>query len=327
MGALDELRTTGRLGPQGAVAVYRAFRVVAHARNFPPPPPHGAWDDEAVEETAHRFLVHPRTPGRLTALSVEATDDRSFEAQLVHAVVNFLRDEARRTPVGRLVRRLNDVLRREEGFVRTGRKPACWALVHGPWELSTVPHSELASAAAAEPDVQVVAWGPGARRAGPTVDRASLLRLCRRVLERAEGSLPVAELARAIGPRAGVVVERPPAVPRSESSVVGADAPPTTIAVPEREALSRMRAQQLFGVLDDRERRILATWEEGVRAAAPMVGVGRSRLSELRRAMARRLRDELADEPDADLVVVLLAETARRWLDRTPPGDSPSVPG
>jgi len=62
----------------------------------------------------------------------------------------------------------------------------------------------LTQAAAAERQVDVPRWSHQTRRRPPVADAASLVRLCRRVLEAAAGTVPLDELARSIAPRLGL---------------------------------------------------------------------------------------------------------------------------
>jgi hypothetical protein len=162
MSPLEELRTDGRLGPEGARLLYRIVRTVVVGHGFPPPGDRAAWNGEAVAETAHEFLADDRTPKRLAHLLVHAVDDDSFTRILHRMVLNFLRDGGRRTEIGRLMLRLRDVLDRGDEFVaEVGDR---WRLEKQPATPSTVGPAVLVEAAATERHVDVPRWSAQARR-------------------------------------------------------------------------------------------------------------------------------------------------------------------
>src|SRR4051794_14894287 len=103
MTAWSELRDTGQLGDQGVAALYRAVSVVAVSHNFPPPPGSERWDEAAITDVTHDFLTGPRGLARMTEIALRASDERSFARLLDTAVLNHLRDVARRTDRGRLI--------------------------------------------------------------------------------------------------------------------------------------------------------------------------------------------------------------------------------
>ena len=109
MGALEEFRESGKLGPEGVKLLYETVAAVARFGRFPPPYRYASWESDSVAEVAHDFISGERSLERLAHLYVLATDERSLELLLQEAVRNFLRSQARRTERGRLIRRLQDV--------------------------------------------------------------------------------------------------------------------------------------------------------------------------------------------------------------------------
>ncbi len=123
MSALDELREND-VGDAFVLLLQRTIRAVAIARNFPAPEGRGQWDVTSVAVVAADFLSHPNTPRRLADLVTHCRTDDALKRRLQATVQNFLADTGRRTPVGRLVLRFNEVLGDNEGFERRGR---AWA--------------------------------------------------------------------------------------------------------------------------------------------------------------------------------------------------------
>ncbi|HET9770797.1 MAG TPA: hypothetical protein VFS16_07905 [Acidimicrobiia bacterium] len=324
MTPLEELRADGRLGPEGARALYRTVRAVVVGHGFPPPGGRSGWTGEAVAEAAHEFLADGRTPKRLAHLLVHATDDRSFGRLLFRMVLNFLRDEGRRTEIGRLMLRLRDVLGRTGEFVPEGGDR--WRLKTQPPSPSTVPPSALVEAAAAEPDVDVPRWSPQTRRRAPAADAASLERLCRRVLEAAAGTVPLDELARAVAPRLGLaplplaepVDDRDP-FERAGSNIFGG--PQHAEGV-----LDSLRAAEIFAMLGRRERLLLASAGTPVRELRSVIGVGPSQAAELQGRLRALLAAELADDEGYEAVFFHLVDQAKAWAQRQEPEQATGQP-
>jgi hypothetical protein len=312
MGAYEEFARSGRLGEEGARLLYATVAAVVRVHGYPPPHGHSTWGPDAVEAVAHDFLTSPNAERRLGQLFISAVDGASFARLLGTAVLNHLRSEARRTMIGRLIRRLNDVLAGSPEFRRTlgsGGGEAWWTLAEGIDDAGVSDPGRLLQAAAEVREVQVPRWSDAARRQPPDADRESLTRLARRVLEVAGGALPVSELARAIAPRLGLgplplaadidVHDLADTVAASENGIQG--------------ALDAIRAEELFASLTERERLVLAYSDEPVREFAPKIGLAKSQAATARQRLVEFLRVRLAEDPDPDGVVRLLVERARSW--------------
>ncbi|HWH30981.1 MAG TPA: hypothetical protein VNU26_18850 [Mycobacteriales bacterium] len=313
MTAYQELVGEGRPGPQFAALLYRTVRAVAWARNFPPPEGHSAWDDDAVFETAHDFLDGERGRKRLVDLALRSTSQDSLAAQLNGAVVNHLRDAARATDMGALVRRIRELLGDDDRFAPAagGR----WALSDGPSDPSAAGPGALAAAAAGETDVDVPAWD-SARRRAPLADRPSLLRLVARVLRAADGSLTTADVARAVAARLDPT--RVPFV--TELDVLERVPDPSTSGRPEA-VVARIRAQEIFAEMSDRERVLLASWDRPLRDLGELLDVRHSQAAVIKQRLAAWLRQSVLEDgaEDADEVVMDVRSLCAAWMaDRTP---------
>jgi hypothetical protein len=315
MGAYDEFRRSGRLGDQGARLLYATVASIARLHRYPPSAGHSSWTADAVEEVAHDFLTSERADRRLTYLYMSAVDEESFRRLLGTAVLNHFRSAARRTMLGRLIRRLNDVLAGSDDFRRaTGAGPnaAWWTLAEGLDEPSACPTELLTAAAAHVRDVRVPRWSDTAARRPPDADRDSLVRLARRVLEAAGGAVAVSDLARAIAPRLGL---------GSVPLVVDTDVQDLSEALLPvsgdrmQGALDALRADELFASLSERERLVVAYWEEPVRDFAPRIGLGKSQASAARQRVVEFLRVGLTSDDNPDDVVRLLVARAKRWAE------------
>jgi hypothetical protein len=314
--ALDELRVDGRLGNAGARMLYASVRAVGKGRGFKPPVGHDRWSKDAIAEVAHDFLADSRTPGRLAHLTIHATDDKSMERLLNTMVLNYLRDQGRRTEVGRLVRRINTLLTKDERFLSAHDR---WSLNPGPTTPSTTPLEELARAADAVEHVTVPRWSDRTARAHPHADAPSIARLCHTVLEAAEGSLTPADLARAIAARVGL---RPTPIVNLLDVPEPADHTYTTVLEASDD---RIAARALFDTLTEREKRIMATLHLPLRDLFDAIGIKKSQASPVRARTIAAVTEATSDLPNPDVVRAHIHDLARGWLqDRTTDADAAS---
>ncbi len=316
MSALDELTVDGRLGDTGARMLYASVRAVGKGRGFKPPAGHDRWSKDAIAEVAHNFLADSRTPGRLAYLTIHATDDQSMERLLNTMVLNYLRDQGRRTEVGRLVRRINTLLTDDNRFLSAHDR---WSLTTGPTTPSTTPPEELARAADAVERVTVPRWNDRTARAHPHADAPSIARLCHTVLEAAEGSLTSADLARAIAARVGL---RPTPIVNLLDVPEPADDTYTTLIEASDDLIA---ARAVFDTLTEREKRIMATLHLPLRDLFDAIGIKKSQASPVRARTIAAVTEATSDLANPDIVRAHIHDIARGWLqDRTTDADAAS---
>lgn len=197
-GPLDELRTTGRLGPQGVELLYRTVRQVVRTRNLPPPAGHTAWTGDALKEAAHEVFLGrnkgQRGSARLLLLATTSVNEAVFRSKLWTLVSNDLVSAARKTERGRLAERLKDVIPSLDGV----------SIVHGRVvregaDALDASFDKLVAALAAVP-VTVPAWDALSMRAAPVADRSSLEALVSAALDVA-GSAPFPLIVDAVAVR------------------------------------------------------------------------------------------------------------------------------
>ena len=309
MTAFDELTSTGRLGDDGAKTLYGVVRAVGKGRGFRPPEGHTHWTDEAVVESAHEFLSDSRTPSRLVYLTVHATDDESMERLLNKMVLNFLRDQGRKTERGRLVRRINSVLSDDDRFVSAHDR---WSHAAGDAIPSTATPEDLEAAAAGVKEVTVPRWSDQTPRSHPHADAPSIARLCHAVLTAANGSLTAGDLAKAISGRLGL---------RAAPIAALLDVPePTderyTTMIEGYADVADARA--VFESLSEREKAIMATLHLGLRELYDAIGVKKSQASPVRNRAIATVKEATAEMPNRDVVRHHVVDLAQAWLqDRT----------
>lgn len=310
MSALKELRR-GEVGSDFIDLLRRTVLAVGIARNFPPPAGGNSWTEDDVDETTNAFLADGQTRRRLTDLALHCGTDQALAHRLQGSIRNFLRDQGRRTELGRLIRRVKRALREEEAFAwhTDGR----WHLLAGSRQPSAAHPADLERAAARE-DVVVPAWGEEARRAAPYADRESLVRLISAVLEAAEGSLTAAEIAKALAARLAV-----PAQPLSREIDAGDRPEPVRLDaafdMTSQEVIRLVTASEILETLTDRERLALAHLELGVRELGPKIGVSHSQAHVIRQRAIDKLRSELVGEEFGEAVAKTVLELAKSWAD------------
>lgn len=308
MTAIAELQA-GEAGDEFVALLRRTIRAVGVSRNFPPPEGHRMWDADAVHSTAAEFMADGQTPRRLTDLAVHCGSDQALRARLQGAVRNFLADLGRRTPLGKLVLRVNDVLSGEPAFRRLDGR---WSRAGGPADAGNDDPDLLAKAIQAH-DIVLPRWGHDARREAPVADRATIISLCGDLLDAAGGSLTPRSLARAIGHRLGIgqapvaldvnALDDPPAGPAAGADRTGS------------EALRLIRATEVLAQLNDGERMAVAHPEYTVRQLAPLLGASASKAHLIRQRAVEVIRVEVVDDEDGEGVALLVMELARAWVD------------
>src|SRR6266540_3915491 len=216
---------------------------------------------------------------------------------LEQVVRNYLRDQARATTKGRLVRRLRELLEADPRFAGVPRdRPGARNI-----ELSdgTTPGvwngrlSDLVAAAYKVTEVSVVRWRPEARRQSPVADAASLTAVCEAVLRAAGASLPVSDLADVVAAR--FAVGRGPVVTPVDDIEPWS---PSTSTIDEADAEAEIRAgaERLISQLTLRERLVLAYLDRPVRQIADLTGLGKSVAAEV----ASRVRQIVGQVLGAD---------------------------
>lgn len=307
MTALDELRR-GDIGEDFLALLQRTIHAVAIARNFPTPDGHIRWDADALTTAVADFLASPQTARRLVDLATHCRTEDALKRRLQETVRNYLADGGRRTPVGRLVLRINAVLATEPAFERRGRY---WSLQGSTAEPPIVDIDALVAATAAVRVVVPTAW-TGERR-GPDADAASIARLAHAALAAAGGPLRTADIALTAAKRLGLggaslSIEATAFDP--PSSGTSADTTPD-------EVLSNMRAEEIFfGRFNDSERVSIGLHNYPVAKLGPVIGVSGSTAALIRKRAVAILQSELRDEEDGQVVADALLALAQAWTER-----------
>jgi hypothetical protein len=305
--ALDELRV-GTIGEHFVALLERTIRAVAIARGFPPPEGHLSWGGTALTTAVHEFLASPQTPRRLTDLRTHCRTDEALKGRLERTVRNFLADQGRRTPIGRLVLRFNEVLRNDPGFERHG---VLWALRGTVDEPAQVDLDALVQAVATVEVVMPTAWENGDRQS-PDLDSSSVVRVARAALEHAGGPLRTSILAQIAARRLGVG-----GAPLSLDAS-GFDPSPSTPVTHDAtgdEVLVRVRADEVFALLNDHERIAIGLPEVPVARLGLILRCSGSKAALIRKRAVTILQSELRSDENGQEVADAVLELARTWTE------------
>lgn len=316
MTARTELCEGGQFRALGAEALYRSVLVKAVAHNFPPPAGSDHWDETAVADVAHDFLTGPKGLARMTELALRSDDERSFARLLDTAVLNHLRDIARRTDRGRLIRRIKEVMTDDERFTRAPHGQDWWHLVGHSSEASSVPLDDIAPQLLAV-EVVVPRWSSEERNA-PVADRQTLADLLSTALSVAGGALTDADLGELVARR--IDTRRSPLTVELET-LEGVSEPADIEPPPADRVVARSQALAVFNNLSDVARIILTVADQPVREIGLAVGQGKSQAAEHRQRLYADLRNTLEQSEDAPAVLKELTALCATWVRSRTLGD------
>jgi len=299
MSTLDTLLREGRLDDDGALLLYETVAKVARARNYPPPQGERTWTRDAVREVAHQFLTGTRATERLVQLALTAVDDRSFARLLETAVLNWLRDDARRTVIGRQIRRLKDVCAAEQDMVVSDHGVR---LLDSPDRAYADREDVLVSAALAV-SVQRRRWRPDARRDGPEADRSDSAAIVRAVLTVARRRVAWPQLGRIFAKRFDLI---------AAPATLDLDAlDPHPVSDYARVEVTD-QVEAILDQLTEREKRVLPLLDLSSREAATLLPYGHSTIANTQRRVRDFLSRVLRDDAEgAAIVAELIARLDR----------------
>jgi hypothetical protein len=280
--------------------LYGTVKKMAFARNFPPPEGETSWNHDAVRGVAHEFLTGPRATERLVQLALLAVDDRSFTRLLETAVLNWMRDDARRTVVGRQIRRLKDVCASEEDMVVSD---------HGV-RLSSSPDRAYADredvlvSAALGVSIHRRRWRPDARNEGPEADRVDTAAMVRAVLTVAQRRVAWPQLGRIFAKRFDLI---------ATPVVLDLDAldPPTLSDFGGVDVSDQVA--EILDQLTERERDVLPLLDMSSREAAQLLPHGHSTVANVQRKLKDFLATVVRDDAEgAAILAGLVTELSRQ---------------
>ncbi len=297
-GAWEELRTTEEVGPLTIELVYDTVDAVRRFDRYPPPDGSDRWDETAVQEFAHEFLVGDGATERLTRLVATATDEESFERLLETAVRNEFRMQARRTDTGAALRALTHAVGQDDDIVVAGTTTTTrtWSLSeHRDNATYSGSHEDLVKAAYAVPDVRSARWSHTSRRRAPIAEPDSLRRVIRAVLDRAAAPVPPRLML-------DVTLARFPLIAGGDIELSDEVAPDDN-----HSPAARLLAAEVWEQLTDNERLVAGILDQPVRDIADATDLSRSTAHRAVTSVREVLAAFLSDLDDQAGVVAALA--------------------
>ncbi|MEO3810795.1 hypothetical protein ABGB17_17490 [Sphaerisporangium sp. B11E5] len=306
MDAYRELQQLGRFDQLGLKLLYTFMR--EEVRRFPVLEPGAGWTEDSVWEWVQSFFV-AKGPQVTDAVLAQTAGLPSMERYLRRSIRNFLVSEARKTPVGSVRRKIEELLAATPKFdqVPSGTPGA------GRWQLIGVQYfpyagelRPLVAAAYSVPGVRAVRWS-GERRA-PLASDESLIAILEAVFSAAAGSLEVAELT-------WIFLQRFPAAAEFADAMLDQlafdlavapfeDRPDVLVEVGER-------AREVYAQLSPSQRVLLPHLHKPVSDHMQVLGVGRTQAFEATRKL-KAVLGELV--PDDDLGENVILEVLRLCL-------------
>lgn len=266
-GAWEELRRTEEVGPLTVELVYDTVDAVRRFDRYPPPEGTDRWNETAVQEFAHEFLVGDGATERFTRLVATAIDEESFERLLETAVRNEFRMQARRTDTGAALRALTHAVEKDNEIVLAGTTTTTrtWSMLgHKDNPTYSGSHEDLIEAAHSVPNVRRARWSATSNRRAPIAESDSLRRVLRAILECA--AAPVA-------PRLmlEVILARFPLIS-------GGDIELSDEVVPDdnHSPAAQLLAAEVWEQLTDNERLVAGILDLPIRDIADATGLFRS---------------------------------------------------
>lgn len=304
-----ELERTGEVGELTYAMLLDVASRVVHAGNYPPPSGDEHWTEFDVQELVHDFLTGPRGLQRVITMFTRATDEHSLRNVAVTSIRNHLADDARKSDRGHLRQRLEDVI---EGWDDAELRDGPAGKICGrPNEAAAAPWSgdlrDLTDAAAQVEDIETLRWRKAARRS-PIAERDSFGRIIDAVLDAAQGPVSLDDLADVMEARfalaaAPLVIElddepylEPPGSDRTDDA-----------------ALDATVAERIFDQLSAAERTLLAHFNDGVRELGLILGVGKSKASNLRNDVQDKLEVLLTSQDATPETFQALCALAQVW--------------
>ncbi|MEU8926208.1 hypothetical protein AB0D10_35645 [Kitasatospora sp. NPDC048545] len=199
--AFEELSQTGELGYASLELLRRLVHQVRRTYGFPPPEGHSEWSDPAAYDLINAMLAR-KGEGRkfVTSCLVLAVDDASLERLFLTSVRNFLIDEAKKTPRGKLRRRIARLMSEDSAYRKVAGPPPRWTLVeHADGAVWQGGFDDLIAQAVRITGVGITRWN----HSGPTPKQTvhALKTVLLGVLRYARGAVREEELARVLEAR------------------------------------------------------------------------------------------------------------------------------
>ncbi|MGW1917635.1 hypothetical protein ACWCQS_45050 [Streptomyces sp. NPDC002076] len=313
-GALEELSQTGQLGPETFELLRRLVHQVRRSAGFPPPEGYVEWSDDAAYDVITAMLTREGAGQQfVTSCFVLAIDDASLERLYLASIKNFLIDEAKKTPRGKLRRRIARLMGEDASFRRVPWSSPRWALSEHPAEAAWQGDLDDLIAEAWRVDgVGITRWN----HSGPTPRQTlqALMTVLVQVLRHAQGAVREEDLAKALESRFELLA---PARFTSLYADEGAPADPVEsgrTTQPDPTGAGGV-AEDIWHRLTANERLLLPYLDEDAHHAAQLLEIGQEQAGAILAGLKAKLLLALSQDGDRAAVMGALL---RRCADPPP---------
>ncbi|MEV7481994.1 hypothetical protein [Streptomyces halstedii] len=312
-GAYEELSQTGEPGPKTLELLLRMVHQVRRASGFPPPEGYTQWSDDAACDVITAMLTREGAGQKfVTACFALAISDATLERLFLASIKNFLIDEAKKTPRGKLRRRIARLMSEDTSFRRRPGSPPRWALSCLPedavWQGDL---DDLIAEASRVDGVGITRWN----HSGPTPRKTvhALMTVLTRVLRHAQGAVREEDLAKVLESRFGLLAPARFTTLFADDGTLADPAETDTAAAPSDSTGASGEAEDIWQRLTADERQLLPYLDEDAHHAAQLLEIGQAQA--VLAGLKAKLRLALSQDSDREAAMRALL---RRCEDPSP---------
>lgn len=304
-GAFEELQTGG-FGPATFDLLRRLVHQVRRVSGFPPPEGHTVWSDDAAYDVISAMLSQDGAGQRfVTVCFAQAADEASLERLFLTSIKNFLIDEAKKTPRGKLRRRIARLMDEDTAYRKSCGSPSRWVLVdHAEGVVWQGDLDDLIAQAARVTGVGITRWN----HSGPTPKQTvhALKTILSSVLQYAQGAVREEDLAKVLEARFELLAPaRFTALYADEGSVAELVEQYAATTAPDPTGVDGV-AEDIWQRLSPNERLLLPYLDEDAHHAAQLLEIGQAHAAAVLSNLKTTLRVALSADSDPQAVVAAL---------------------
>ncbi|MFD0257497.1 hypothetical protein [Kitasatospora indigofera] len=303
--AFEELSQTGQLGPVSFDLLRRLVHQVRRASGFPPPDGYAQWSDDAAYDVITALLTR-EGEGRkfVTGCFTLAADDASLERLFLATIKNFLIDQAKKTPRGKLRRRIARLMSEDSAYRKGAGSPPRWALAeHAADAVWQGDLDDLVAQAARVTGVGITRWNHSGPTPGQTVHALKSVLLC--VLQYAQGAVREEDLAKVLEARFELLAPARFAALYADEGTVSELVEQHAAAAPDPVGGDGM-AEDIWQRLSPNERLLLPYLDEDAHHAAQLLEIRQGHAAAVLSNLKTKLRKALSTEGDRQAVMAAL---------------------
>lgn len=304
-GAYEELSRTGQLGPESLEVLRRLVHQVRRSSGFPPPQGYAEWSNDAAYDVITAMLSREGAGQHfVTGCFAQASDEASLERLFLASVRNFLIDEAKKTPRGKLRRRIARLMGEDVTFCQAPARPPRWALSEhrdaGVWQGDL---DALVAKAWRVRGVEIVRWNTSGPTPKATVQ--ALKAVLTQVLRHAGAAVREEDLAKVLQARFALLAPASFVALAADGMPADPDTPAAALAGTEAPDAGGVAAG-IWQQLTADERLVLPYLDEGAHHAAQLLEIGREQAAAILAGLTERLHLALADDSEQEAVLAAL---------------------